>query len=171
MQLILADRFEAVRPAIRAHWAAALQHAPAPPAAPPGLVTPAMLVLMIDDTLALLGKALREERVRKRTACAWPRLAASRPGCRCGLHLLIGYYLAGARALRKTLPANLGRERVAVLREFNGLAHAEMAALCGVCLHRGGSYCRLEETLNLPARAASPATPSVTRRSRDGTRG
>ncbi len=136
----LVARLDALRPVLKRDWAGRLHQAPAePPGA--GLVTPEMLVLLVDGTidrlLSRLGGAPAGHRERP------GRFNYARTGCHCGLHLLLTYYLAGARALRETLPAELGAARGEVLHCFNQLAREEMTALCDVCNHRGGALCSL----------------------------
>ena len=145
MEFDLVARFAELRPAIRKNWSARLEQAPPAPAMASGLITPAMLVFMLDDTLDLLAKRLKTKRGPRRTPRDLTAFSAMRGGCRCGLHLLLNYYLVGALVLRELLPKELQAGRVTVMGEFNELAHAEMSALCGVCLHRGGTLCSLEE--------------------------
>ncbi len=140
---------DALRPVIRTRWAELLSAAPPAPPPAAALVRPEMLVFLIDDTLdrfAVNADAPRRPRpgapVRDR-----------RTDCQCGLHLLLSYYLAGARALREILPDRLGPGRVALLHAFNRLAHDDMAALCGRCHHRGGPLCCLPPG---PAASAPP---------------
>jgi hypothetical protein len=143
MEEILASHLAALRPAIKTRWAATLRTAPVPSPAAAGLVASAMLVFMLDDTLTRLSVSLQQPAAGDRPRPGLGSLGMMRRGWRCGLHILVSYYAAGARALRATLPAELGRARVEVLRHFNRLAHEEMATLCGPCRHRGGSLCCL----------------------------
>lgn len=135
-----ASALDALRPVLKQHWIARLRLAPA---APPGtgLVTPDMLVFMVDGTIDRLVASLGGTTARRPARPA--RFNSSRAGCHCGLHLLLSYYLAGAHALRETLPADLGFARPEVLRCFTRLAHEEMNALCDACNHHGGSLCQL----------------------------
>ena len=159
---------------IKARWEALLRVEPAGPVSAASIIKPDMLVFMLDDTLGRLDAKLREPLTNERLRRDLAPYGAMRTGCQCGLHLLLTFYLAGARALHESLPLEYGLARVEVLHNFNRLAHDDMAALCGICRHRGGTLCGLRpETapLNRPGVAASPATPSATGRSRAGTRG
>ena len=118
-----------------------------------------MLVLMLDDSLARIGVLLAAPIVSNRQRRDLAPYGAMRDGCQCGLHLLLSYYLAGARALQETLPADFSPTPVEVLHAFNRMAHDEMAALCGICRHRGGPLCRLRPV------GVSLAMPSATVRS------
>jgi hypothetical protein len=136
-------RFETLRPAINARWKDLLRGKVAPSQAPTGLVTPEMLIFMVDDTLNRLGSNLNSTVKPDRRSASLAPFGPTRVTCRCGLQLLLTYYLAGATALRELLPAQLGADRVKVLHEFNRIAHDEMEALCGICQHRGGPMCSL----------------------------
>jgi hypothetical protein len=178
MELVMAARLEALRPALKRHWAAELRRLPAGPPGS-GLITPEMLVLMIDSTLGQLtggrGRPLATD--RRLRECA--RFRTSSAGCFCGLHSLLAYYVAGARALRTVLPVGTGPVRIRLMRHFTRLARQEVFALCGVCLHRDGAFCQLgamrrppERAKKLsPSSAASPARPSATAPSPGGTPG
>jgi hypothetical protein len=137
----LAVSFDALRPKIKARWTELLREGTAAPAAATPLVTPAMLVFLIDESLIRLGTSLRTPAARDRMPQDLAGFGPTRAGCHCGLHLLLSYYLAGAQALRETLPA--GRGRIGVLHLFNHVAHAEMTALCDSCPHRGEALCGL----------------------------
>ena len=169
--------FDALRPAIKKRWETLLRTAPVGPPATRPLVTSEMLIFMLDDTLARLGAKLGEPAASDRAIRDLLPYGPRRAGCQCGLHLLLTYCLTGAQALKEALPVDSGRWRVEVLHGFNRLAHDEMAALCGICRHRGGPNCGLrpEKTAaaqaSPPAAAVSPATPSATARSRAGTPG
>jgi hypothetical protein len=139
----MTSRLDALRPAIKTRWAVALRMAPAPSPAAVGLVTPAMLVFMLDDTLNRLSASLQKPAAGERRRRGLGALGTMSPGCRCGLNVLVKYYVAGAHALRATLPADLGAVRVEVLRHFNRIAHTEMIALCEPCRHRGTAICCL----------------------------
>jgi hypothetical protein len=144
--------FVVVRPRIRTRWEARLRVAPAVPRSVRSLVTPEMLVFMLDDTLARL-----ETRLAGLSADGPPRrphatFRLTHAGCECGLHLMLTYYETGAEALKECLPAATGAARLVILHEFNAMAHEEMAALCGVCRHRGGPNCSLQ-----PAREPLPS--------------
>ncbi len=149
----LVARLDALRPVLKRDWAGRLHQAPAEPPGG-GLVTPGMLVLLVDGTidrlLRRLGGAPAGRRVRP------TRFNSTRTGCHCGLHLLLTYYLAGARALRETLPADLGPARGEVLHCFNQLAREEMTARCDACNHRGGALCLLRPDGISPAPAGNP---------------
>lgn len=145
MEPTLVARFEELRPAIKARWSERLREAPSGPSMASGLVTPAMLVLMLDDTLGLTLTQLKTRQPLEPSKRDLTAFNAMERGCRCGLHLLLNYYLVGANALREVLPKSLGKGRVAILHHFNQLAHDEMSALCGVCLHREATLCSLEE--------------------------
>jgi hypothetical protein len=140
---ILVHRLDGLRPAIKARWTALLCAEPATPRARAALITPEMLVFMLDDTLARLSVSLGGSKTATKRMRILAPFGAMRSGCHCGLNLLLTYYLAGARALRETLPMDFGPARVEVIRRFNRLAHDEMTALCGVCRHRGGGLCSL----------------------------
>lgn len=136
-----ASPFDALRHALKPRWTARLRQAPAaPPGA--GLVTPEMLVLLVDGTIDRLVASLGGAPARRPVRPA--RFNPTRAGCHCGLHLLLTYYVAGAHALREALPAVPGSDRREVLHCFNRLAREEMTVLCGTCIHRGGSLCQLE---------------------------
>jgi hypothetical protein len=150
--------FDALRTKIKTRWTELLREGAAAPAAATPLVTPGMLVFLIDESLARLGAGLRTP---ADPAAAAPDLAdftPTRAGCHCGLHLLLSYYLAGAQALRETLPA--GRGRVKVQHLFNHIAHQEMMALCDHCPHRGGKLCGLRPGL-ASARGKGHLPPSA----------
>jgi hypothetical protein len=140
----LAARFDALRPAIKARWATMLGTGPAAAPAATGFVTPDMLVFMLDDTLARLTDRLRKSAVPDGLRRDLGPFEAVGAGCQCGLHLLLTYYKTGGRALDEGLPAKFGPGRVEILHSFNELAHDEMAALCGICRHRGGTECSLQ---------------------------
>lgn len=155
--------FTALRAKIKARWTELLLEGPAAPPAATPLVTPAMLVFMIDESLARFAVRLSAPEARDRAPRALTRFSPTRAGCHCGLHLLLSYYLAGAQALRETMPAGAGR--IAVLHLFNHVAHEELTALCGVCPQRGGALCSLRPGLasgrrkgNIPP-PSSPACP------------
>jgi hypothetical protein len=139
----LAARLETLQPAIKACWAALLQTEPTPTTTGAPFITSKMLVHQIDATLVRLTDRLREPLTMDRRRRDLVPFGEMRAGCHCGLHLLLAYYLAGARALREVLPAAFGVERVEVLHVFNQLGHDDMAALCGICHHRGGALCCL----------------------------
>ena len=143
-------RLVALRPAIKSRWAELLKTKPASPAATTPLVIPAMLVFMLDDTLARLERQLAATVTSDRLRRDLAPYGAMRAGCQCGLHLLLDYYLAGAQTLQELLPAECGLVRVEVIHGFNRMAHDEMATLCGVCRYRGGALCGLRP---------DPATP------------
>lgn len=167
----IASPLEALRPAIKARWDFLLRKAPASPVPAMSIVKPGMLVFMLDDTLARLTERLREPLPADRPRRDLAPYGGMRTGCQCGLHLLLTYYLAGARALHESLPGTFGPARVKVQHAFNQLAHDEMAALCGACRHRGGALCCLRpepDTINPPDAAALPATPSAPGRSPAG---
>jgi hypothetical protein len=104
-----------------------------------------MLVFMLDDTLARFCASLSTTPLTARKRHDLTPFGGMRTGCQCGVHLLLTYYLSGARALRETLPVELGLDRVEVLHHFNRLAHDEMAVLCEICQHRGGVACGLQQ--------------------------
>lgn len=137
------SRLDALRPAIKARWQALLQENPVTPRNAVGLVTPKMLMFMVDETLNRLASEILPTRLINRRPASLAPFGPMRHGCKCGLQLLLTYYLTGAKVLREILPAELGVDRVKVLRCFNRIAHDEMDTLCGVCLHRGGPMCSL----------------------------
>ncbi len=153
----LAVTFDALRPKFKARWTELLREGAAAPATATPLVTPGMLVFLIDESLARLGANLRAPAARAHPPPNLPDLTPTRAGCHCGLHLLLSYYLAGAQALRETLPAGPGR--ISVLHLFNHVAHEEMTALCSQCPHRGGDLCGLRPAL-APARGKGHTSPS-----------
>jgi hypothetical protein len=130
------DLLASWRPALKQRWVARLRRAPAGPPGT-GLVTPEMLVLMVDGSLDRLANPAR---MRPTLPQSVARRASPRAGCHCGLHLLLTYYAAGLWTLRETLPTTAGI-RVPAMRTLLHDARAELAALCGVCRHRGGSLC------------------------------
>ena len=140
----LVPRFEVLKPVIRTRWAALLRMAPgADPRESTALVTPEMLVYMLDDTLSRLGESLKDPAGWDRRPRSLARYGSGRAGCQCGLHLILIFFLTGTQALRESLPKEFGPDRVKVLGCFNRLAQDEMAALCGVCRHRAGEKCGL----------------------------
>lgn len=145
MQKNLAARLDELHPAIKNRWSELLREAPRTQPEATGVVTPAMLILMVDETLERLQRTVRKSPRPVRSGWAVAHFGEMRAGCRCGLHLLQTYYLSGARALKEMLPDGLGVERVEVLHRFNCLAHEEMAALCEICRHRGGAGCSLQQ--------------------------
>ena len=138
----LAARLAEQRPALKARWAELLLAAPLPhhAAAP---VTPEMLVFLLDDSLDRLLAQSGSAPSGERPTLDLNSFAPIRAGCQCGLHLLLGYYLAGSRALRELLPDEPAADRCAVLNTFHRLANEEMTALCAGCLSRGGAMCGL----------------------------
>ena len=164
-----ASWLDGLLPAIKARWAELLLTEPAAPPAANALITPAMLVFMLDESLVRLKDRLRAPAGAGRSRRDHAPFSPRRAGCQCGLHILLSYYVAGARALRENLPAEFGPARLEMIRRFNHLAHAEMTALCGVCLQRGGSLCSLQAAaVSPPSAAASRARPRGTGRSRGG---
>jgi hypothetical protein len=99
-----------------------------------------MMLFMVDETLGRLGKGLDDHRVQNLRSS---RIGIMRASCRCGLHLLLTYYVAGIKALRQALPRDLGKSRLDIVRQFNRIAHDDMEALCGICQHRNGPECCL----------------------------
>ena len=178
----LVPRLDTLRPEIKARWTALLRAETAAPAATTALIRPEMLVFMLDDTLTRLSASLEVRAQARRPPLKSRQFRASHAGCACGLHLLLTYYVAGARSLHTALPMGFGRARREILRYFNSLARQDMTALCDVCRQRGGPHCRLREQVERleaarlggavsPPAAASPATPSGTGRSPGGTPG
>jgi hypothetical protein len=161
MELVMAARLEALRPALKRHWATELRRLPAgPPGA--GLITPEMLVLMIDSTLLQLtggqGRPLSTD--RRLRECA--RFMTSSAGCLCGLHSLFAYYVAGARAMRTVLPVGTGPIRIRLMRHFTRLARHEVSTLCGACLHREGGFCQLGDIRPHPLAQSKKINPAWT---------
>lgn len=156
MEPTLVARFEELCPAIKARWSERLRAAPSASKGVSGVVTPAMLVLMLDDTLGLTLTQLKARRRLERGKRDLTAFAAMQRGCQCGLHLLLNYYLVGANVLREVLPKSLGRGRVEILHHFNQLAHDEMSALCSVCRHHEDSLCGLEEKAKKFAATGAP---------------
>ena len=144
---------DALRPAIKTGWRNLLRQLPDEPAGPGPLVNSGMLVLMIDHTLDRLAARLHEPCATRQTRDLSP-FASMRAGCQCGLNLLLGYYQAGAQALRENLPEEIGTARIELLDRFNQLAHDEMSALCSICRFRGGPQC------NRPAGTGPPPARS-----------
>ena len=102
----LVPRLDTLRPEIKARWAARLQAEPAALAATTALIHPEMLVFMPDDTLTRLSARLEIRAQARRPPLKSRQLRASHAGCACGLHLLLTYYVAGARSLAGgSLPA------------------------------------------------------------------
>lgn len=148
-----ASHLGALHPALKQCWSARLRRLPAGrPGA--GLVSPEMLVLMVDGTIARLVELPPE----RRHAHPTPRFMTPRAGCQCGFNLLVNYYVAGAWALREVLPPGAETDRRRVVRGLIRLARDELAALCGVCQHRGGSLCQLGDCRGCPCNSGkSPA--------------
>jgi hypothetical protein len=147
MEWTLARHLELLQPLLKQRWAARLRRLPAVRAGA-GFITPEMLVLMVDSTLRQLvaghGRPLPADWEAQRAA----RFSPARAGCQCGLDILLTYYVAGAWALRDVMPATLSPHRRRVLRHFMRLARHEVSALCGVCVHRQGTFCR---SANIPS--------------------
>ncbi len=129
---------DALRPAIKTGWRALLREVPAVPPGSANLVNSGMLVLMVDHTLDRLAARLREPAAADRERHDLSPFAGMSRDCHCGLNLLLGYYEAGARALRESVPEELGPARAEMMDRFNQLAHDEMLALCNVCHFRNG---------------------------------
>ena len=140
-------RLNALRPALKARWAALLRENSSARRTAVGLVIPEMLVFMLDETLNRLEGEIPASLSTDRRRASLAPFGPMRTRCSCGLRLLLTYYLAGAKALREILPADLGALRVKILHRFNRIAHDEMDALCGVCGHRGGPMCGLRSNL------------------------
>lgn len=143
----LVSRLDTLRPEIKARWTALLRAEPAAPPATTALIRPEMLVFMLDDTLTRLSASLEVRARARRSPLKSRQFRASHAGCECGLHLLLTYYLAGARSLHMALPMEFGRARRKILRCYNSLARQDMTALCDVCRQRGGPQCRLRTSL------------------------
>jgi len=155
----LINRLDDLRPAIRRRWSELLQQQPAHSPATRAIVTPAMLALMVDETLARLYRSLRAAKRPVRRTCNLTRFGSMTSGCQCGLHLLLSYYLAGARALRETLRGQPDYGRAEVLHHFNRIAHDEVKALCDICQLRGADDCGLSEGRIAEARLGATVLP------------
>ena len=152
-------QMESQKPAIKARWAALLRASPRPPPVAAALVTPEMLVFMIEDSLVRLRGRLESSSVHTGMRDDLNAFTAIRDGSQCGLHLLLSYYLAGARALRENLAGAADAEKEAVLESFHSLAGEEMATLCQGCRRVGESTCGLAPGFTLPSRPAKPEAP------------
>lgn len=152
----LVSRLDTLRSEIKARWTALLRAEPAAPPATTVLIRPEMLVFMLDDTLARLSASLEVWAQARRSPRKALQFWASHAGCECGLHLMLTYYVAGARSLHTALPLMFGRTRREILRCFNSLARQDMTALCDVCRQRGGPLCGLRTSL---AGGSLPAPP------------
>lgn len=146
MEKEMVSRFEAMRPALKTRWAALLRGVAPAPGSKTGVVTPEMLVLMIDHTLVrLAGEIAAAPVVIVRSRILAPVGSGSGPGaCQCGIDLLVGYYLAGEKAVREVLTADFGPGRVRIVHLLNRIAHEEIEALCGVCREWSGSQCHFD---------------------------
>lgn len=143
MEKEMVSPFDAMRPAIKLRWAALLRGGSLRPRTRTGLVTPEMLVLMIDHTLnRLAGEISSPPTWAGRPKVPAPTATRS-ASCQCGIDLLVGYYLAGARAVHEVLPADFGPSRMKLVHLLNRIAHDEIEALCGVCQNWSGSRCKL----------------------------
>jgi hypothetical protein len=143
METDLSNRLDVLRPGIKACWESMLRADLMAPRAPGAVIIPGMLVLMFDDTLARLSARLGECSTHGSIPHPPKPKWKMQTRCRCGLHLLLNYYLTGLRALRLVLPRNFGRGRVHICHCFNVLAHDEIETLASICRFRGSSICSL----------------------------
>ncbi|MEO6996320.1 MAG: hypothetical protein ABI273_22135 [Lacunisphaera sp.] len=145
METPLSNRLIELLPAIKSRWEILLKTELDPAPSPGGVVTPDMLVLMLDNTLARL--LVRVAALPASTARALPRKSHHKKQrdncCRCGLHLLTTYYLAGAQALRTVLPREMRNDRILVSNCLNRLAHEEIDGLASLCHFNGSANCSL----------------------------
>jgi hypothetical protein len=132
-----------LRPAVKARWTSLLRSQPFEPGPHPTIIHPAMFDFMLDDTLDRLSHRLRTAAGTDQSRNDLAPLDANFTCCRCGLRLLLNYYVTGTQALRDSLPADPDPTRTEVLRLFRRIAEDEITALCGVCRHRGGPTCGL----------------------------
>lgn len=156
MEADLLSQLDALQPLLKQHWAARLRRAPA--ARPGGgLITPDMLVLMIDSTLKQLMAGLGAPLVTDWPARRFARFSTAKAGCQCGLDLLFTYYVSGTWAFHEVMRVTIGPVRRWVLRHFTRLARQEVRALCGVCLHNGGTFCRWRKEIDRVLRTDAPS--------------
>jgi hypothetical protein len=151
METDLLNRLNLLRPAIKVCWESRLRGDINSHREHGAMINPGMLVLMIDDTLARLSARLGKRSKPRSIPHLPPSRQKMRNGCRCGLHLLLNYYLTGIRALWQVLPRNFGQDRVHICHCFNILAHDEIEALASICRFRNSSICSLKS-----AGSASP---------------
>ena len=152
METSVSNRLMALTSAIKARWGSLLRNEMGASRSPSAVITPDMLILMLDETLLRLFKRV-EEHAKTGASLRLPkRRQRKKTACRCGLHLLFNYYLAGTRALREVLPREFGRDRVLVCHCLNLLAHEEIEGLALLCQFRGSPTCSL-----LPTKAETAA--------------
>lgn len=145
METPLSNRLIELLPAIKGRWEALLKTELKSGPSTGGGVTAGMLVLMLGTTLARLP--VRVTTFNPCAAATLPpnsrRKKQSDNCCRCGLDLLMNYYMAGARAPRDVLPRDLGEDRVLVSHCLSRLAHEEIEGLASVCNFNGRECCAL----------------------------
>lgn len=137
------DCLIALLPAIKSRWEILLSAELNAARSSKGVITPKMLTLMLDGTLARL--LVRVNAYDPSTVLDRPQKSGRKKqtdiSSRCGLHLVAGYYLAGVRALRAVLPRDLHEDRVRVCHCLNLLAHEEIEGLVSLGHLRGSKTC------------------------------
>lgn len=121
-----------LRADIRRRWQALLRALPPP--SPLG--HPDIVAYLVDEILDRLERELANP-----PALEVPGPATNFGACPCQMNPLLPCFIAGEQALIESGAPSLGPRLHEVLECYHRLANRELAALCGVCLHRSEATC------------------------------